>query len=60
MGDKAAQAGAKLLFAWVHPIWPTGLHEQTKAVAELLSASPAPLALIVIEAGSSAPGRWRD
>ena len=40
--------------------WPAGLHEQIKAVAELLSASPAPLALADIEARFSARGRWRD
>jgi len=40
--------------------WPAGLHEQIKAVAELLSASAAPLALADIEARFSARGRWRD
>lgn len=40
--------------------WPAGLHEQIKAVAELLSASPVPLALADIEARFSARGRWRD
>jgi hypothetical protein len=40
--------------------WPAGLPEQIKAVAELLSASPQPLALADLEARFQARGRWRD
>ena len=40
--------------------WPTGLPEQIKAVAELLAASPQPLALADIEARFQARGRWRE
>ena len=40
--------------------WPTGLPEQIKAVAELLSASPQPLALADLELRFQARGRWRE
>jgi len=40
--------------------WPTGLPEQIKAVAELLSTSPQPLALSDLELRFQARGRWRD
>lgn len=40
--------------------WPAGLPEQIKAVAELLSASPQPLALAELEARFQARGRWRE
>ena len=40
--------------------WPAGLPEQIKAVAELLVASPQPLALAELEARFSARGRWRE
>jgi hypothetical protein len=40
--------------------WPAGLPEQIKAVAELLAASPTPLALADLEARFSARGRWRE
>lgn len=37
--------------------WPTGLHAQIKAAAEVLVTSPAPLALPDLEARFSARGR---
>ncbi len=40
--------------------WPSGLAEQIKAVAEVLSASAAPLGLDEIAAHFKARGRWRD
>lgn len=40
--------------------WPTDLHEQIKAVAEALAATPVPLAVPDIEARFSARGRWRE
>lgn len=40
--------------------WPTGLPEQIKAVAEVLSATPAALKLADLEARFTARGRWRD
>jgi hypothetical protein len=40
--------------------WPAGLPEQIKAVAELLPASPTPLALADLEARFTARGRWRE
>ena len=40
--------------------WPTGLPEQFKAVAEVLSASIDPLTLADIEARFTARGRWRE
>jgi hypothetical protein len=40
--------------------WPTDLHEQIKAVAEVLAATPVPLAVPDIEARFSARGRWRE
>ena len=40
--------------------WPAGLPEQIKAVAELLAASPTPLALADLEARFTARGRWRE
>lgn len=40
--------------------WPAGLPEQIKAVAELLAASPQPLALADLEARFQARGRWRE
>lgn len=40
--------------------WPAGLPEQIKAVAELLAASPQPLALADLEARFAARGRWRE
>ena len=40
--------------------WPTGLPEQIKAVAEVLSNAPAALALADLEARFTARGRWRD
>jgi hypothetical protein len=40
--------------------WPAGLPEQIKAVAELLAASPQPLALAELEARFQARGRWRE
>jgi hypothetical protein len=40
--------------------WPAGLPEQIKAVAELLAASPTPLALADLEARFQARGRWRE
>jgi len=40
--------------------WPSGLAEQIKAVAEVLSASIAPLALDEVAAHFMARGRWRD
>jgi hypothetical protein len=41
-------------------LWPSGLPEQIKAVAELLATSPTPLALADLEARFQARGRWRD
>ncbi len=40
--------------------WPAGLPEQIKAVAELLAASPQPLALADLELRFQARGRWRE
>jgi hypothetical protein len=40
--------------------WPAGLPEQIKAVAELLAASPQPLALADLESRFQARGRWRE
>jgi hypothetical protein len=40
--------------------WPSGLPEQIKAVAELLTSSPGALALPDIEARFTARGRWRE
>jgi hypothetical protein len=40
--------------------WPSGLPEQIKAVADLLAASPQPLALAELEARFQARGRWRE
>lgn len=40
--------------------WPAGLPEQIKAVAELLAASPQPLALADMELRFQARGRWRE
>jgi hypothetical protein len=40
--------------------WPSGLAEQIKAVAEVMSASGRRMALADIEAHFSARGRWRD
>jgi len=40
--------------------WPTGLPGQIKAAAELLAASPTPLALADLEARFTARGRWRE
>jgi hypothetical protein len=40
--------------------WPSGLPEQIKAVADLLVASPQPLALAELEARFQARGRWRE
>jgi hypothetical protein len=40
--------------------WPSGLPEQIKAVAGVLTASPQPLGLDAIAACFKARGRWRD
>jgi hypothetical protein len=40
--------------------WPTDLHEQIKAVAEVLAATPVPLAVPELEARFTARGRWRE
>jgi hypothetical protein len=40
--------------------WPTGLTEQIKAMAELLPASPLPLALAGLEARLTARGCWHE
>ena len=40
--------------------WPTGLPEQIKVVADVLSNAPAALALADLEARFTARGRWRD
>lgn len=39
--------------------WPSTLPEQVRAVAQLLAASPAPLALPAIEAAFKGKGPWK-
>jgi hypothetical protein len=39
--------------------WPSSLPEQVRAVAQLLSASPAPLPLGAIEASFKGKGPWK-
>lgn len=39
--------------------WPSTLPEQVRAVAQLLAASPAPLALPTIEAAFKGKGPWK-
>ena len=41
------------------PPWPSTLPEQVRAVAQLLTASPAPLTLPAIEAGFKGKGPWK-
>ena len=41
------------------PPWPSTLPEQVRAVAQLLTASPAPLPLSAIEAGFKGKGPWK-
>ena len=41
------------------PPWPSTLPEQVRAVAQLLTASPAPLPLPSIEAGFKGKGPWK-
>jgi len=41
------------------PPWPSTLPEQVRAVAQLLSASPAPLPLSAVEAGFKGKGPWK-
>lgn len=40
--------------------WPSGLPAQIKAVADVLAASPRPMALAEVEARFVSRGRWRD
>lgn len=40
--------------------WPSGLPEQIKAVAEVITASARPLAIVDLEQHFTARGRWRD
>lgn len=58
---EVAEAGAAAPAAAVpkRP-WPTGLAEQIKAVAEVMSGTPRALSLADVEARFSARGRWRD
>ena len=56
--DTAAAAAPAAPF--VKRPWPAGLPEQIKAVAELLTASPQPLALAELESRFQARGRWRE
>jgi hypothetical protein len=58
--DEAPAAPAAPAAPVVKRPWPAGLPEQIKAVAELLAASPAPLALADLEARFQARGRWRE
>lgn len=57
--DEAVPAAAPAAPVARRP-WPAGLPEQIKAVAELLAASPQPLALADLEARFQARGRWRE
>ena len=56
VGEPAATPAAPV----VKRPWPAGLPEQIKAVAELLAASPQPLALADVELRFQARGRWRE
>jgi hypothetical protein len=57
--DEDAEAAAPATAVDKRP-WPTGLPEQIKAVADVLTATPSPLSLPQLEARFTARGRWRD
>lgn len=57
--DEAALAALPAAPVVTRP-WPSGLPEQIKQVAEVLAATPRPLALADLEARFTARGRWRD
>jgi hypothetical protein len=56
----AGEAEAAAVPAAVRQPWPKEAAAQAKALADLLAASPAPLALDEIAARFSARGRWRE
>lgn len=58
-GESVTESIATTAAASKRP-WPSGLPEQIKAVAELLSTNPAPLTLATLEAHFTARGRWRE
>jgi len=61
--DSAEEAATPTSAAPPAPVarqpWPSGLAEQIKAVAEVLSSSPRALPLADLEARFAARGRWR-
>ncbi len=57
-GDAAEAAAASAAAPAAQP-WPPTLPEQVRAVAQLLAASPAPLALPAIEAAFKGKGLWK-
>jgi hypothetical protein len=57
--DEPAEAAAPTAPVPKRP-WPTGLPEQIKAIAELLTSTPHPLTLDDLAERFSARGRWRD
>ena len=57
-GDAAEAAAASAAAPAAQP-WPPTLPEQVRAVAQLLAASPAPLALPAIEAAFKGKGPWK-
>ena len=58
-GDEAAPASATTTTAATAQAWPSTLPEQVRAVAQLLSTSPTPLALPAIEASFKGKGPWK-
>jgi hypothetical protein len=57
-GDAGGAAAPTAAAATTQP-WPPTLPEQVRAVAQLLSASPAPLPLATIEASFKGKGPWK-
>ncbi|MEI8326015.1 MAG: hypothetical protein WCH44_11745 [Betaproteobacteria bacterium] len=58
--DGAESTTSRVSVPIVKRPWPSGLPEQIKTVAEVLSACVMPLTLPALEAHFTARGRWRD
>ncbi len=58
-GSESTEAPAAVATAPAAQPWPPTLPEQVRAVAQLLAASPAPLALPAIEAAFKGKGQWK-